>query len=139
MSLSAHEQHALDGIETRLAHSDPGLASLLTTFNRLTSGEAMPTGEKVLAARRGLLRRAHWLYARLGFQRMALIVWLVLGIVLVGVALALSHGASGRACTGTWPACAGPALGHTSSQVVQKSVTSQTPPAVPPVHHESPG
>jgi hypothetical protein len=138
MSLSAHEQHALVGIETRLAHSDPRLASLLTTFNRLTSGEAMPAGEKVLVARRGLLRRAHWLYARLGFQRVALIVWLVLGIALVAVALGLSHGASGRACTRTWPGCAGPVSGQTSSQVVQKSATSQTLPSAPPVHHESP-
>jgi hypothetical protein len=138
MSLSAHEQHALDGIATGLAHSDPRLASLMATFNRLTSGEAMPAGEKVLA-RRGLLRRTRGLYARLGFQRVALIVWLVLGIVLVAVALALSHGTNGRACTGTWPACAGPVFGHTSSQVVQKSATSQAPPAAQPVHYESPG
>jgi Protein of unknown function (DUF3040) len=117
MSLSAHDQQALAGIAHGLAHSDPALAALLATFNRLTSAEAMPTSEKILVARRGLAMRARWLYARLGFQRIGLIVWLVLGIVLVVVALTLSHGASGRGCTRSWPVCAGAVSGQTTHAV----------------------
>jgi hypothetical protein len=117
MSLSAHEQQALDGIADGLAHSDPRLASLLATFNRLTSGEAMPTGEKDLVARRDLAMRARWLYARLGLSRIALIVWLVLGVVLVVIALSLSHGASGRTCARSWPTCAGTVSGQTTHAV----------------------
>jgi hypothetical protein len=117
MSLTAHEKQALDGIANGLAHSDPGLASLLATFNRLTSAEAMPTSEKILAARRDLAMRVGRLYARLGLSRMALTVWLVLGVVLVVIALAVSHGASGRGCARSWPGCAGAVSGQTTHAV----------------------
>jgi Protein of unknown function (DUF3040) len=117
MSLSAHEQQALDGIADGLAHSDPQLASLLATFNRLTSGEAMPTREKVLMAPRDLGRHARWLYSRLGWQRVALIVWLVLGIVLVAVALTVSHATTGQGCARSWPVCAGAVSGQTTHAV----------------------
>jgi hypothetical protein len=113
MSLTAHEQQALAGIAHGLAHSDPGLASLLATFNRLTSAEAMPGSEKIPVGRRDLVRHARWLYARLGFHRVALIVWLVLGIVLVVVALSVSHGTTGRGCARSWPVCAGAVSGQT--------------------------
>jgi hypothetical protein len=116
MSLSAHERQALDGIADQLAHSDPRLASLLATFNRLASGEEMPTGEKVIAARRPPLRRARWVYERLGFQRTALLVSLVLGVALVLFALAANHGTTGRACTASWTVtCAGRAPAHSPS------------------------
>ena len=46
MSLSAHEQQALDSIGDKLSVSDPELASLLATFARLTAGEDMPEREK---------------------------------------------------------------------------------------------
>ena len=114
MSLSAHDQQALDGIAHGLAHSDPALASLLATFNRLTSAEAMPGSEKILVARRDPAVRARRLYARLGFERVALIVWLVLGIVLVAVALTVGHGTAGRGCARSWPGCAGEISGQTT-------------------------
>ena len=114
MSLSAHDQQALDGIAHGLAHSDPALASLLATFNRLTSAEAMPASEKILVARRDLDSYAGRLYERLGFQRMVLLVWLVLGVVLVVVALTVGRGATGRGCAGSWPACAGTVSGKTA-------------------------
>jgi hypothetical protein len=117
MSLTAHEQQALDGIANGLAHSDPGLASLLATFNRLTSAEAMPASEKILVAPRDVVRRARWLYSRLGFQRVALIVWLMLGIVLVVIALTVTHGTTGRGCARSWPACAGAVSGQTTHAV----------------------
>jgi hypothetical protein len=40
-----HEQHELESIEERLSGSDPRLASLLSTFTRLTAGEDMPVHE----------------------------------------------------------------------------------------------
>jgi hypothetical protein len=58
MSLSSHEQHALHSIESRLCVSDPDLASLLTTFTRLTAGEDMPLRENALP-QRGATRRSH--------------------------------------------------------------------------------
>jgi len=56
MSLSAWEQQALDSIKDGLAGTDPKLAALLATFDRLASGEGMPAREKVQAGRR---RSAH--------------------------------------------------------------------------------
>jgi hypothetical protein len=108
MSLSAHEQQALDGIAAGLAHSDPRLASLLATFSKLASGEEMPAREKVRVARWNTLTCTHRMYQRVGFKRVALVLWLVIGIVLVLVALAVSHGATGKGCARSWPtACAG--------------------------------
>jgi hypothetical protein len=118
MSLSAREQLALDGIADRLTHSDARLASLLATFNRLASGEDMPTGEKVSPVRRDPLRRARWVYQRLGFQRVALLVWLVLGVALLLFALSANHGSGGRPCVRSWMVtCAGPASVHSPNPV----------------------
>ncbi|MGH3254539.1 MAG: DUF3040 domain-containing protein [Streptosporangiaceae bacterium] len=116
MSLSAHEQQALDGIASGLAHSDPRLASLLATFSKLTSGEEMPAREKVRVVRWNALRRARRMYERAGFKRVALVLWLVIGIALVAVALAVSHGGSGKACVRTLStACPGVVSVHSSS------------------------
>jgi hypothetical protein len=62
MSLSAQEQQVLDSIGHKLSVSDPELASLLTTFTRLTAGEDMPAREKTQA-------RAGWAGHRLGRHR----------------------------------------------------------------------
>jgi hypothetical protein len=62
MSLSAQEQQALDSIGHKLSASDPELASLLTTFTRLTAGEDMPSREKAQA-------RPGWAGRRLGRHR----------------------------------------------------------------------
>jgi hypothetical protein len=113
MSLSARERQALVGIADGLAHADPRLASLLATFDRLASGEDMSAGEKVPVARRDPLGWARWLYEQLGFQRIALLVWLVLRVALALFALSASHNA-GHACVRAWTAaaCAGPAPAH---------------------------
>jgi len=52
MSLTARERQALHAIEDWLAGSDPGLASRLATFIRLTCGEEMPAREKIQRGRR---------------------------------------------------------------------------------------
>jgi hypothetical protein len=57
MSLSAHEQQALESIGDELSVSDPELALLLTTFTRLTAGEDMPAREKTRT-------RAQWATGR---------------------------------------------------------------------------
>jgi hypothetical protein len=108
MSLSAREQQALDVIAEQIAGSDPGLASKMATFARLTAGEDMPLREKILAARRrdtrDLLRRRR----RPGFRRTALLLWLVMVVGLVAVAVAIGSG-SRAVCTKARPAaCAGP-------------------------------
>ena len=56
MSLSAREQRALDSITDRLAGSDPELATLLTGFTRLVSGEEMPLREGIRAGSRRAIR-----------------------------------------------------------------------------------
>jgi hypothetical protein len=132
MSLSAHEQQALDGIAAGLAHSDPRLASLLATFSKLSSGEEIPAREKVRVARWNFLRRARRMYERVGFKRAALVLWLVIGIVLVAVALVLSHGASGEACVRTWStACTGTVSVPPSSPAHNTTASQARPPAKP--------
>lgn len=125
MSLSAREQQALDFIEDRLAGSDPGLASLLATFARLTSDEDMPVREKMRAAGRrdnhGPLRllRLFRLLRRLGFQRAMPLLWLLITFAMIAVALVLSGGRGGT-CTRSWqttctaplPARSSPAAAH---------------------------
>jgi hypothetical protein len=113
MSLSAREQQALDGIAYGLAHSDSRLVSLLATFNWLNSDEDMPVREKVMIARRDPLARPRRLYEQLGFQRIALLVWLLLGVALVLFALSANHGVGARACVRSgMVVCARPAPAH---------------------------
>jgi len=57
MSLSAHEQQALDSIGQDLSVTDPELTSLLATFTRLTAGEDMPARERTQAPARRAARR----------------------------------------------------------------------------------
>lgn len=47
MSLSPGEQRVLRGIDEATRRSDPGLASLLAIFARLTAGEATPERERL--------------------------------------------------------------------------------------------
>lgn len=132
MSLSAREQHALDSIKDELTVSDPKLAGLMATFTRLVSGEEMPLRERIWsgsrrAGRPGRRRRHRgpgtmWLRPRSGGQRLGLsrgplllLVWLLLSVVLIAVAVILSHSGSGsaRGCAEPWPAtCADPASSH---------------------------
>ena len=141
MSLSAREQHALDSIETALTGSDPDLAVLLATFGRLTSGEEMPAGEKILGSRwwyrprgrpsgRGLIRGlgrglGHGLsrtwglvrrvWRRLGWPRTGLLLWIVVSVGLIMLAPVINRG-SHRTCPAQWAAaCARLVPAHAGS------------------------
>jgi len=120
--MSERERQALGSIEDGLAGSDTALASMLSIFSRLTSGEEMPAREKIQVRRRAdhsprrarrrphhgtALPRAHQLYLRLGWQQAMLLVWAVVSAGLIAVALVLNargHGACtplmGTVCSG---------------------------------------
>jgi Protein of unknown function (DUF3040) len=129
MSLSAWEQQALDSIKDGLAGSDPELATLLSAFTRLVSGERIPDGQPFRAgSRRALrrLRRARWRSSlrragqRLGVQRAALLLWLLATGVVIAVVLVLNAGGGHGSCTETAAmVCVNPAAehspGHSSS------------------------
>ncbi|MGH3190402.1 MAG: hypothetical protein ACRDPY_27325 [Streptosporangiaceae bacterium] len=103
MSLTVREQQALEGMASRLARSDPGLATKLAMFTQLTSGEAMPARESTQLAR-GSARGARRLYRRLGLRGVAALVWLLITFALIGIAVAFSGGGkSNGACTTSWP------------------------------------
>jgi hypothetical protein len=120
MSLSAREQHVLDSIKDELTGSDPKLAGLMATFTRLVSGEEMPLRERIWSGSR---RVRH----RLGPGRgTVLLLCLLVSVVLIGVAVILSHGTSGstNGCVQPWPSiCAGPASSHRPQP--HKAPTSQ--------------
>jgi hypothetical protein len=123
MSLSAWEQQALDSIKDGLAGSDPELAALLSAFNRLASDVEMPDREKIQAGSRRALRRlqrarrragVRRVCQRLGFQRPALLLWLLTTAVLIGaIALAINVGGGPVTCPRTMVMiCTGPTPGH---------------------------
>jgi hypothetical protein len=149
MSLSAREQQVLDSIKDGLAGSDPELAALLGTFTRLMAGEEMPVRQKIRAdwwgaarrsrrkrrhtrRHRGNVRRhAHRLYQRLGFQRAALLLWLLITVALIAVGVSLSRGGSQGGCPGSWAAvCAGSAPAHSSRPAAHETVANQAPPTL---------
>ena len=144
MSLSAWEQQALDSIKDGLAGTDPKLAALLATFDRLASGEGMPAREKVQAGRRrgahrprrkrqyprcGTVRRhVRRTCARPGFQQIALLLCLLATVGLTTVALALSRTDSRDTCTTPWPAvCAAPSPVHSPHPAAHKRAANQAP------------
>lgn len=97
MGLSAQDQQALDAIEGSLADSDPRLASMLSTFSRLTADEEMPSRESI---------RSAWLrYDRRRWRYKALALWFVLTMALIGAAMAAIQ-AGGGVCSPRRPACA---------------------------------
>ena len=121
MSLSAREQQALESIKDGLAGSDPELVALLVTFTRLVAGEEMPAREKIRPRLRESTRqsrrnrrrprrdrgKALRLYQRLGFKRVALLLWLLIAISLIAVGVSLSRGVSQgpqARCTESWAA-----------------------------------
>src|SRR5512135_3768377 len=99
MSLSAWEQQALDSIKDGLAGSDPELAALLVTFTRLAVGEEMPARATMRTRSRRAFersrRRRHRGRAGGAYQRLrsryALLSWLLVTLVMIGVAVALSR------------------------------------------------
>ena len=118
MSLSAWEQQSLDSIKDGLTGSDPELTALLITFTRLTADEQMPVRATLRTrSRRAIQRscrrarrgryRAGRAYQRLS-SRYAVLAWLAVTMVMIGVAVALSHGDGPSACPGSWwgPVCA---------------------------------
>lgn len=118
MSLSAWEQQSLDTIKDRLTGSDPELAALLITFTQLTADEAMPVRATLRARSRRAIqrsrRRAHRgrdqvgrAYLRLR-SRYAVLAWLVVTMVMIGVAVTLNQRDGQSACSGSWwgAACA---------------------------------
>lgn len=97
MSLNAHDQRELDAIEHRLSGSDQKLALLLATFARLTADEEMPVRERL---------RAGW--QRLSWDRVWLLLALVIGLALIAVAVATAVSSGGRRACSAWAAaCAG--------------------------------
>jgi hypothetical protein len=127
MSPDAWEQQALDSIRNGLAGSDPQLAALLTAFTRLASGEEMPVREglgarPLRAVRRSRRKRRHAhrgpvrrFCRRLGVERVALLLWLLITVGLITTAVTLSRSGSQSACMERWPGiCADAAPAHSS-------------------------
>jgi hypothetical protein len=137
MSLSAWEQQALDSIKNGLAGSDPELAALISAFTQLASDEEMPDREKIRAGSRRALRRlchARWrsnvrrVCQRLGLQRAALLLWLLITAVMIAVALVLNAGGGHATCTETAAMiCIDPAPQHSPRSPSHNTGTDQAP------------
>jgi len=105
MGLSARDRQALRLIESGLAVSDPGLASRLAVFTRLTAGELFPARENI-----GPRRRHGGFRGQLAWP----VLWLVTAIALIAVGLAVGHGGSGwKSCALRVPACTAQAAAAT--------------------------
>jgi hypothetical protein len=108
MSLSAHEQQALDSIEDGLCGADSKLASLLATFTRLTAGEEMPVPEKIQMGKRSATRlrrrprRGTAGQARVSPGLAAAGLWLLISVTMIAVVLALGRGDGNGTCTVGW-------------------------------------
>jgi hypothetical protein len=98
MSPAGWEYQALDAIQSALGHTDPKLASLLATFSRLASSEAMPTHEKLRSPLRHPPRRRsrpRWAKAphrHRSLPRAAVLTWLLTSLAMITVAVILSRG-----------------------------------------------
>jgi hypothetical protein len=111
--------HRLDSSESWLAGSDPGLASMLNTFTRLTSGEDMPVLERIRPRRRSSLRSRRAgdpprpLPQWFGRPQAAVLVWLMISIALLATALVLNRAGGGaRGPCASLVACGRPAPTH---------------------------
>lgn len=137
MSLSAWEQQALDSIKEGLARSDPRLAALLATFTRLVSGEEMPVRETIRAGswravgrRRRPRSKSHRhvrsMDQRPGFQRAALLVYVLIMGVLIVTGVVLSRGGGHSECPSLWAVpCASSAPARGSRPAAHKEPASQ--------------
>jgi len=123
MSLGTWEQQALDSIKGELTDSDPRLVTLLTTFSRLASGEAMPVRDKLRVGTRRIMPYSHRKqrrccrtgacrnsirrYRQFGLQHALILAWFVLTVGLILSTLVLtrgaSHGPAAQTCTSAWP------------------------------------
>lgn len=116
MSLSAWEQHTLSRIADELADSAPELMSLLSVFNRLTSGEEMPerwqAGRTGKCEQRGSRRSRRRTWTQRQASHAGRRAWIItaltlmsLAVIVVALVLSLAgHGAgtNGR-CVQLWP------------------------------------
>jgi hypothetical protein len=141
MSLSAREEQILGSIQDELTRSDPKLTSLIATFTRLASAEAMPVREKIHAVRlRASLRyrrpprrdvvrrRGRRLCQRLGLPQYA-VLWLavVAAVALVAIALVVNRGAGGRgSCTTSWSAVCSAQVSHPSGSQAHQVAADQS-------------
>jgi hypothetical protein len=139
VNLSAWERQTLDLIGNGLAESDPELATLLTTFARLASGEEMPEAEEISPASWPSMRRSHrerrrprWGGLRrflgrmnrgLAMRWLVLSLWLAITACLMCITLFLGNG-SGVSCSVSWAAaCTAPA----APPAADKTATSHAP------------
>ncbi|HXC82400.1 MAG TPA: DUF3040 domain-containing protein [Trebonia sp.] len=90
MSLPAHQQRVLDGIEISLEGDDPKLRSMFAIFTRLTRGEEVPVTERVRARARARSKAQAIMVA-------PILVVFVLGVVTLCIFLAVST-STVRAC-----------------------------------------
>lgn len=112
MSISEHEQQALETIEDDLASTGPKLAAMLAIFTRLTAGEEMPRRERVRrvlapplatasstadAGTEGRPARFRQVIPRLRRQS-AWLVWVIAAVALIAWMLTFDHGAGKGAC-----------------------------------------
>jgi hypothetical protein len=138
MSLSAWEQQALDSIKEGLARSDPRLAALLATFTRLGSDEEMPVREKIRAGswravgrrrcrpRSKSHRHVGSMDQRTGFQRAALLVYLLITGVLIVTGVVLGRSGGHIECPSLWAVpCASSAPARGSRHAAHKEPASQ--------------
>lgn len=124
MSSDAWEQRTLGYIADELACSAPDLTSMLTVFNRLTSGEAMPdrhrgseTGATVRRRSRTRLQRSSASgHRRRVRQRVwpftAVALTVVTAIVMALVLTLTGHSAGGNSACKRGPLCAQGASKH---------------------------
>jgi hypothetical protein len=147
MSLNAREEHILGSIEDGLARSDPKLTSMMATFTRLASGEAMPVREKIKAVRlvaslrdrahpgRDIVRRrACRPGRRLGLpQRGALWLVAVAAVALVAIAVTVSRGGRGSgqgSCMTPWSTvCTSQVSEHIPGSEVHQAGSDRLSPA----------
>jgi hypothetical protein len=122
MSLSARDRQALGSIQDQITGSDPQLASLMTMFTRLASGEEMPAlediragGPRPRAAVGRTAARTPYALSRRARRRLSrlpalYVLWLTVAITLITVTLAINCGGGTGSCTQSWAgmgACSG--------------------------------
>jgi len=120
MSLSAKDCQVLGSIQDQITGSDSQLASLMTMFTRLASGEEMPTLEDIRAAAGRTAARTPCALSRRTRRRLSrqpalYLLWLTVAITLVTVTLAINCGGGTGSCTQSWAglgACAGQVPAH---------------------------
>ena len=64
----------------------------------------------------------------MGFQRVALLLWLFLAVTFITIALAMEHGDSESTCTTPWAAvCTSPAPPHSTGFTAYATIVNKVP------------